>query len=184
MRARSATRQLTHSSAGIDHPSAGLTRPADAVDSGGLTGRPGAGNAAEGSASTHLAERAIHAVHTIHAAPAFGLKRVGTAVRAAVATTWAATLLLTGLWVAMNGPERWPVPRELCLMGGSALLAGGQFLFLVLVADRAFPRASSRLVWGVEVLLFAAFILGLGAALYMLGVGGLGLPAIAVGEAH
>jgi len=138
------------------------------------------GAAPDVAASSDLAEQAIHA------APVYGLKRVGTAVRAAVATTWAATLLLTGLWVAMNGPERWPVPRELCLMGGSALLAGGQFLFLVLVADRVFPRASSRLVWAVEVLLFAAFVLGLGAALYMLavGVGGLGLPAIAVGEAH
>jgi len=173
VRARSAARQVTH-------PSAGLTRPADAIELGGLNGRPGAGNATEGSASTDLGEQAIQSV------PAFGLKRVGAAVRAAVATTWAATLLLTGLWVAMNGPERWPVPRELCLMGGSALLAGGQFLFLVLVADRVFPRASSRLVWGAEVLLFAAFVVGLGAALYMLavGVGGLGLPAIAVGEAY
>lgn len=117
--------------------------------------------------------------------PGFGLKRLGAAVRAAAATTWAATLLLTGLWVAMNGPERWPVPRELCLMGGSALLAGGQFLFLVLVADRVFPRASSRLVWAIEVLLFAAFVLGLGAALYMLATSvGAGLPMMTAGEAH
>lgn len=173
MRARSAARQF------ID-PSAGITRPATAIDSGGLDSLPGARAVTDAAASPDLAEQAIHV------APVYGLKRVGTAVRAAVATTWAATLLLTGLWVAMNGPERWPVPRELCLMGGSALLAGGQFLFLVLVADRVFPRASSRLVWAVEVLLFAAFVLGLGAALYMLavGVGSLGLPAIAVGEAH
>ncbi|MFO0835624.1 MAG: hypothetical protein U0638_11685 [Phycisphaerales bacterium] len=173
MRARSAVRQF------ID-PSAGLTRPADAIDSDALDVSTGAGAVTDAAVSPDLAEQAFHSV------PAFGLKRVGTAVRAAVATTWAATLLLTGLWVVMNGPERWPVPRELCLMGGSALLAGGQFLFLVLVADRAFPRASSRLVWGVEVLLFAAFVVGLGAALYMLavGVGGLGLPTIAVGEAH
>ena len=173
MRARSAARQ-------VRQPWGGLTRRGEAIELGGLNGRPGAGNATEGSASTDLGEQAIQSV------PAFGLKRVGAAVRAAVATTWAATLLLTGLWVAMNGPERWPVPRELCLMGGSALLAGGQFLFLVLVADRVFPRASSRLVWGAEVLLFAAFVVGLGAALYMLavGVGGLGLPAIAVGEAY
>ena len=117
--------------------------------------------------------------------PGFGLKRLGAAVRAAAATTWAATLLLTGLWVAMNGPERWPVPRELCLMGGSALLAGGQFLFLVLVADRVFPRASSRLVWAIEVLLFAAFVLGLGAALYMLATSvGAVLPMMTAGEAH
>lgn len=173
MRARSAARQF------ID-PSAGITRPAGGIVSDDLDASSGAGAVTDATASPDLAEQAIHPTSV------FGLKRVGTAVRATAATTWAATLLLTGLWVAMNGPERWPVPRELCLMGGSALLAGGQFLFLVLVADRAFPRASSRLVWAVEVLLFFAFVLGLGAALYMLavGVGGLGLPAIAVGEAH
>lgn len=70
-------------------------------------------------------------------------------------------------------------------MGGSALLAGGQFLFLVLVADRVFPRASSRLVWAIEVLLFAAFVLGLGAALYMLATSvGAVLPMMTAGEAH
>ncbi|MBL8760661.1 MAG: hypothetical protein JNL50_05095 [Phycisphaerae bacterium] len=114
-----------------------------------------------------------------------GLRRLGAALRAAAATAWAGTLLLTGLWIAMNGPTRWPVPRELCLVGGLSLLAGGQFLFLVLVADRVFPRASSRVVWAVEVVLFAAFVLGLGATLYLLGggVGGAGLPSVAVGEA-
>lgn len=115
--------------------------------------------------------------------PAFALRRLGAALRAAAATAWAATLLLTGLWVAMNGPDCWPVPRELCLMGGLALLAGGQFLFLVLVADRAFPRASSGLVWAIEVLLFSAFIVGLGAALYLLSTRvGVGPPPVALGS--
>lgn len=66
-------------------------------------------------------------------------------------------------------------------MGGVALLAGGQFLFLVLVADRAFPRASSGLVWAIEVLLFSAFIVGLGAALYLLSTRvGVGPPPVAL----
>lgn len=104
----------------------------------------------------------------------FGLKRLGAAVRAVAATAWAGTLLLTGMWVAMNGPDRWPVPKELCLLGGVALLSGGQFLFLVLVADRMFPRASSRLVWMVEVLLFAAFVGGLGGAFWLMATGVVG----------
>lgn len=148
-------------------------------DSGGV------GVPVDGPGGGESGQAGVVALASTASQPGFGLKRLGSAVRAAAATTWAATLLLTGLWVAMNGPERWPVPRELCLMGGSALLAGGQFLFLVLVADRVFPRASSRLVWAIEALLFAAFVLGLGAALYMLATSvGAGLPMVTAGEAH
>lgn len=153
-------------------------------DSTGVGSR-GVASSVVGPDRSEMTQAGVATLASDASQPGFGLKRLGAAARAAAATTWAATLLLTGLWVAMNGPERWPVPRELCLMGGSSLLAGGQFLFLVLVADRVFPRASSRLVWAIEVLLFAAFVLGLGAALYMLATSvGAGLPMMTAGEAH
>lgn len=47
---------------------------------------------------------------------------------------------------------------------GVAGLAAGQFVFMVLVADRWFPRASRRFVRVAEAITFGVFVVGLMAA--------------------
>jgi len=76
----------------------------------------------------------------------------GTRVRAASAASvaaglaWALSMGLVGLWVLAGGAT--PVRAGL----GAALLSGGQLVFLIMVADRAFPdapRVFTRTVLGV-----------------------------------
>lgn len=47
---------------------------------------------------------------------------------------------------------------------GVALAAAGQLVFLVLVADRFFPRANRRLVMVSELVVFVLFLAGLASA--------------------
>jgi len=50
-----------------------------------------------------------------------------------------------------------------------AAIAGGQFIFMALVADRLFPRASKRVVIVAELAALAAFVLGLARVAVWLG---------------
>ena len=86
------------------------------------------------------------------------------------ATIWAGAMVVGGLWLLAQGPARWPlVPPVAPRLGGVILLAAGQFLFMYLVADRWFPRASRRMVWPLEIA--ATLILVLGVAWFVLEIG-------------
>ncbi len=55
--------------------------------------------------------------------------------------------MLLGLWAMLTGAEQAPALGTAVRVAGWAALAGGQFVFMVLVADHFFPRAS-RLEFG------------------------------------
>jgi hypothetical protein len=101
--------------------------------------------------------------------------RTRTRIALALAScVWAAVLVAAGLGTltslrpgGLSGLER--------LGTGVAMAAAGQFVFLVLVADRLFPRANRRLVIVAEAVVFALFLAGLASA--ALGVLNTGSPA-------
>ncbi len=84
-------------------------------------------------------------------------QKVGKTVRTAAGTAWAGAMTIAGLVVLSSQrgflgrvtTVRWSV--------GIALAAGGLFVFMVLVADRWFRRASKPMIWSAEVVCFAAF---------------------------
>jgi hypothetical protein len=66
-----------------------------------------------------------------------------------------------GLAALFSGPSRWPLFAPYLLLAGTMLLAGGHYVFLVLVADRVFPGASPRLTLPIELAALALFLFGL-----------------------
>lgn len=81
-------------------------------------------------------------------------------ILAVAACVWASVLLGSGLGAltslrpaGLSGLERVGL--------GVALAAAGQLVFLVLVADRFFPKADRRLVMISELVVFVLFLAGL-----------------------
>lgn len=90
---------------------------------------------------------------------------ISLALLALAATTWAGVLVVCGLWLLLNAPNRWPGVADQCRVGGISCLACGQFIFLVLVADRVYPRLARRnAVWWVEL---ASVLVGLGGLVWV-----------------
>lgn len=82
-----------------------------------------------------------------------------------VAVVWASALFLAGLWLLFSVPGRLPALSAPCQVGGWAAIAAGQFVFMVLVADRLFPLVGRRpMTWVVEM---ACFLIFLGGAAYV-----------------
>lgn len=77
-------------------------------------------------------------------------------------TAWAVTLAVVGLRLVLDGPPREPLamPGHAALAAGLTALAMGQFVFMVLVADRLFPDVGRR-AWWAECVTLAAFVGGL-----------------------
>ncbi len=95
-------------------------------------------------------------------------RRAFRAMLILTATPWAAALTVTGLWLAFTGWKVLPGARIACVIGGAFWVVSGQLLFMCLVADRLFPRASRRLVGASEIGLSAAVVgLFLGAIIAM-----------------
>lgn len=88
-------------------------------------------------------------------------RRITLVVRSAACTLWAALLTITGLWVLFTIPDQWPLLKPVCFLCGASLVGAGQFLFMMLVADRLFPRASRKVVRPLEAGAFAVFLGGL-----------------------
>ena len=78
----------------------------------------------------------------------------------AMGTLWAITLILMGVKLAVSP---WPeIPRESALWFGIASIAAGEFLFMYIVADRAFPNRRRVLSDLLEQATAGIFVLGLG----------------------
>lgn len=83
----------------------------------------------------------------------------------AAVTPWSAALTVVGLWSVFSPPASGVMSVSLVAGGvGCAALAGGQLVFLVCVAGRAFPRADRRLTVPAESLLVLLMAGGLLAA--------------------
>jgi len=96
-------------------------------------------------------------------------RRLSLAILSLVATLWAVGLVVLGIWLIALAPstvylasatiELGPVLRA---MGALATISAGQLVFLCLVADRLFPKASRRVVWSVELASCGTLLLGIG----------------------
>lgn len=85
--------------------------------------------------------------------------RLSLALVLIAAIPWSSLLLVAGLWVLIEMQfdiGRWPR----WVAGLTAILAG-LLVFMCLVADRVFPRASRTLVGSVEAVVSVGVILGL-----------------------
>ena len=80
-------------------------------------------------------------------------------------------MVVLGIATLVDGPGIVPVPRFTFVFLGSAAVAGGSFVFMVLVADRFFGRAARSMVSGLETLAFSVFLGGVVAALVSFGTG-------------
>lgn len=79
------------------------------------------------------------------------------------ALLWAAGLVVLGMTLLGNGAAGGPFPQVVRGRDWLGLtgVAGGLFVFMLLVADRWFPRAFPRIAATLEGLVFAVFVLTL-----------------------
>ncbi|MFZ4576092.1 MAG: hypothetical protein ACOYN0_17035 [Phycisphaerales bacterium] len=96
---------------------------------------------------------------------------VGLAIRSVAASLWAGVMVILGLVVLFEGPGPLPFPPQLFALLGVAAVAGGQFVFMVLVADRLLRGAHRRAVVMIEVGTFALFVAGVGATMGLFAMG-------------
>lgn len=88
-----------------------------------------------------------------------------------MATAWAGVMTVLGLGAMLSAPGRWPLFEPHLLLVGVMLLAGGQYVFMVLVADPAFPAASRRMTLSMELTCLGVFLTGLIGVLWLLAAG-------------
>lgn len=80
-------------------------------------------------------------------------------------------LVIGGAVVAASPPSAWHWMGSAARFGGFAAIAGGQFVFLVVVADRLCPGANRAVVASVEGISGGLFALSLLGTLVALAVG-------------
>lgn len=88
-------------------------------------------------------------------------RRVSLSLLALVATPWAGLLTLAGLWLLMIASDHeslGPWPR---VVGGVTATCAGLLVFMCLVADRVFPRASRAVIASVEMAVSGVVFLGI-----------------------
>lgn len=93
-----------------------------------------------------------------------------------LATAWAAAMASAGFWVTLEAPRMFSsIPGTIRIQMGLAGILGGAFLFMVLVADRLFPRADRRVVTAAEAITFLGFLVGLiVSGVWLVSSGGMG----------
>lgn len=96
------------------------------------------------------------------------LRRVSTVgLRAGVFSAWSLALSIVGLWLLLCPPQDMPGLGPVCTSAGLAALAGGQVLFMTMVADRHFPKAHPRLVAALEIIAAGLFLAGISAFIWL-----------------
>lgn len=78
---------------------------------------------------------------------------------AIMGTALAACWVIGGLWMIFDLSRAIRAARWVVVIAGIGGIAAGEFVFLVCVADRLFPRMGRRLwPWAVEMALFGVFM--------------------------
>lgn len=99
------------------------------------------------------------------------IRRVSLAILTLLASLWAGVLALVGCVLLARGvPDWFGVSAGLGTITwrllGASIFLGGQFVFMFMVADRLFPRASRRpITWVCELAVITGGTLALAAAL-------------------
>jgi len=91
----------------------------------------------------------------------------GSVVLMLASLAWAMLMLLLGLGSMVFGVGIVPIPVSAAWFLGLSGVAGGQFVFMVLVADRIVPRAPRSLVGTAELGAFVVFVLGIATVGYL-----------------
>lgn len=101
------------------------------------------------------------------------LSRTASAtLRTIVFTAWSLAMTVVGLWLIWGRPLDLPMLRPVFLSLGVMSFAGGQVLFMFMVADRLFPRASPRIVGMLEICCLSAFLAGTTSFVWIYTAGG------------
>lgn len=87
-------------------------------------------------------------------------RRLSLAVLAIAATAWSGLLALSGLWLLLGAGDRALVGQWPRIVGGITAIGAGLLVFMCLVADRIFPRASRLVVSTMEVAASVVVFLG------------------------
>jgi hypothetical protein len=85
---------------------------------------------------------------------------VGRVVRTGACAVWGSLMVILGLSTMVFGVGVVPISDAAAFSLGLAGVAGGQFVFMVLVADRVMPRAPRPLIGAIELAAFAVFVVG------------------------
>lgn len=101
-----------------------------------------------------------------------GRVSLSAAASAVTGTLWALALALLGLWLLFSSGWGAPVPRGIGVPLGLTFFLSAQYVFLTLVADKAFPDAPPTLTRRVESGVLAAAGLGSAAVVVTLVAGG------------
>lgn len=89
------------------------------------------------------------------------------------ATVWSGVMVFGGMWLSWPGVVTIPIPEPVVRALGIAAFSGGNFIFMALVADRCFPRASRSMVMTLEAMTFIVFAGALAWLVVLLGpIGG------------
>jgi hypothetical protein len=93
-------------------------------------------------------------------------RRIRMWTRIVVASAWAGSLVILGLWLLAEGRVWLPIRGVSCTFGGLASIAAGIFLFMALVSDRLVPGVGRRQsMWAAEMAVFAGMLAGLAGVL-------------------
>jgi len=84
-------------------------------------------------------------------------QRLSFAAYCASMAVWAFVMVAFGLVILSEWPDRMNFPIHWCVLGGSLLVAFGQFIFAV-TASRMFPLASPKLTGTLELLPGIGFV--------------------------
>ncbi len=99
-------------------------------------------------------------------------RTASAALRTIVFTAWSLAMTVVGLWLIWGKPLDLPMLRPVFLSLGVMSVAGGQVLFMFMVADRLFPRASPRVVGMLEICCLSAFLAGATSFIWIYSAGG------------
>lgn len=99
------------------------------------------------------------------------MRSVNLLMLVTVGWAWGMLLVVGGAWLATRAAE-FPAVRPAVVIGGITSVLAGQFVFLVMVADRLFPGVRRELKVATEMTLAALLVMGVAATITILaGVG-------------
>ncbi len=90
--------------------------------------------------------------------------RANLAALLLMGTLWAGLLVISGSMIGLSASTVLPGARGPASLFGITIVAAGEYVFLVVVASRIFPKASSRLLAGTELFLASVMFVFLVAA--------------------
>lgn len=94
-------------------------------------------------------------------------RRISGVVIGLLGTAWSGGLIVAGLWLCWTAPGRWPMFAAPMVCAGLTLLAMGQFVFLSLVADRAFPELGRGVGRWIELCLLVLVLAGIAGTVWL-----------------